>query len=135
MTDEEKINVCRALASVFTVDEDVSEEEAAFVGRAALDLGLDESGLNVVQQSLGTHLKFGDVIAGVGDPALRRFLFRRLVAAVLIDDQVSDQEKTLIEKTAKTFGWDSAVAGEYVSWMKGFIEQEREGERILERLG
>ena len=84
--NEQKINVCRALASIFSSNEEVSEQEAAFVGRTALDLGLDEGELKLVQQALGSNLDTKEILGSITDSDLRRFLFRRVVAATLIDE-------------------------------------------------
>ena len=79
--DEQKINVCRALASIFASKDEISDEEAAFVGRTALDLGLDEGELKLVQQSLATALDINEILKSITEPTLRRFLLRRAVAA------------------------------------------------------
>ena len=57
--EEQKINVCRALAAMFA-EHDVTDEEIAFVGQAAAHLGLDEGGMKAVQQALGAHARHVD---------------------------------------------------------------------------
>ena len=133
--NEQKINVCRALASVFTVDDEITDEEVAFVGRTALDLGLEEAELNLVQQALGTHLDYREVLGTITDPLLRRFLVRRVVAATLIDEHISDKEKEAVSTMAEVFGWDADVLHNYVEHMQAFIEMEKKGEEILAKLG
>jgi hypothetical protein len=131
--EEQKINVCRTLASLF--GDDPSDEETAFVGRCALDLGLDESALKLVLQSIGTAVDTEAVLGTVQEPMLRRFLFRRLVAAVLIDDQLTAQEKAVIERVVARYGWDKSVADAYVGHMKRLIAMERESEQLIAKLG
>jgi hypothetical protein len=133
--NEQKINVCRALASVFTSKDEVSDAEAAFVGRTALDLGLDESELKLVQMSLATALDTKVVLKAITDPALRRFLLRRVVAATLIDAELTEKERQVIDTITATFGWDAAMVGDYVGHMQKLIEMEKKGEELLAHLG
>jgi len=132
--NEQKINVCRALASLFTTKEEISEHEAAFVGRTALDLGLDEGELKLVQQALASDLDTKELLQTITDEALRRFLFRRVVAATLIDDELTDKEKAVVDQITSTFGWKADVAKEYLDHMQKFLEMERKGEEIIARL-
>ena len=129
--NEQKINVCRALASVFTVDDEITDEAVAFVGRTALDLGLEESELNLVQQALSTQLDYKEVLGTITDPLLRRFLVRRVVAATLIDENISEKEKEAVSTLAEVFGWDAGLLNSYVEHMQAFIEMEKKGEEIL----
>lgn len=131
--NEQKINVCRALASIF--GEEPSDEETAFVGRCGLDLGLDEGELKLVLQALGTPIDTKAVCETVQDPMMRKFLFRRVVAAILLDADMSETEKAVLDQITETFGWDKAVVDEYVEHMKAFIEMEKKGEEILGRIG
>ncbi len=132
--NEEKINVCRALASIFLADEEVTDEEVAFIGRTALDLGLDEGELKIVQQALSAPLDTKELLATINDPNLRRFFFRRVVAATLIDAHLSDKEKEIVDVIIDGFGWDKAVATSYMEHMQQFIEMEKKGEEIISHL-
>jgi hypothetical protein len=132
--NEQKINVCRALASVFTNQDEVTDKEAAFVGRAALDLGLDEGELKLVQQALATPLELKPLLASITDVDLRHFLFRRIVAATLIDEHLNENDKDALASTAESFGWDQSVVQEYVAHMKQGLEWEKKGEDIISRL-
>lgn len=132
--NEQKINVCRALASIFASKKSVSDEEAAFVGRTALDLGLDEGDLKLVQQALAANLDTKELLGTISDPALRHFFFRRVVAATLIDSELSDREKSVVAEITESFGWDKAVVAEYIEHMQAFIDMERKGEEIIGKL-
>lgn len=132
--NEQKINVCRALASVFSTKEEVSEEEAAFVGRTALDLGLDEGELKLVQQALASHLDTKELLETISDPSLRHFFFRRVVAATLIDLELSDREKSVVALITESFNWDKAVVDQYIEHMQAFIDMEKKGEEIINKL-
>ena len=120
--NEQKINVCRALASIFSSNEEVSEQEAAFVGRTALDLGLDEGELKLVQQALGSNLDTKEILGSITDSDLRRFLFRRVVAATLIDEQLSSHEQKVFNAIVEIFKWDEGTVKEYISHMQKFID-------------
>jgi uncharacterized membrane protein YebE (DUF533 family) len=133
--NEQKINVCRALASIFASKDEVTDNEAAFVGRTALDLGLDEGELKLVQQSLATALDTKELLKTVTDTTLRRFLLRRIVAATLIDSELNERERRVIDTVTETFGWDKGVVADFVGHMQKFIEMEKKGEALLARLG
>lgn len=132
--NEQKINVCRALASVFASKKEVTDEEAAFVGRTALDLGLDEGELKLVQQALASNLDTKELLGSISDTSLRRFFFRRVVAATLIDSELSDREKSVVSLITESFGWDKAVVDEYIAHMQAFIDLEKKGEEIIGKL-
>jgi uncharacterized membrane protein YebE (DUF533 family) len=132
--NEQKINVCRAIAAMFAQREDVTDEEMAFVGQAALHLGLDEGELKAVQQALATPLDFAKLIASVTDPMLRRFLFGRIVAAALTDDHLSERERSLVDKTATAFGWDKSAVNQYVECQQKAIEWDRKAQDVLAKL-
>ncbi len=134
--NEQKINVCRALAAMFaSSDGEVTDEEMAFVGQAALHLGLDEGELRLVQQALATQLDYNELVATVDEPELRKFLFRRVVAATFTDEHLSETEHQLVNDTASAFGWDIGAVDDYVKWMQEGIDWERRGEEILARFG
>ncbi len=133
--EEQKINVCRALAGVFAANGEVSEQEAAYVWRTAADLGLDEGAYGLISGALEVPVDLKSTLATITDPDIRRFFFRRFVAATLIDQELSEKERGLIQQVIDTFGWDSAVAQSYVEHMQAFIDYERKGEEILAKLG
>lgn len=129
--NEQKINVCRALAAIFAEQEEVTDEEMAFVGQAALHLGLDEGELKMVQQALATPLDYDELVGTIDDPVLRRFLFNRVVAAALTDDQLTDREKQLVDQTARAFGWDAGKVAEYVECQQKAIEWDHKAQQVL----
>lgn len=133
--DEQKINACRALASIFAATGDVSEEEAAYVWRTAADLGLDEGAYRLIHEALETQLDLEQMLATITDGDIRRFFFRRFVAATLIDQHLSDTEKAMVDRVVAAFGWNAATARSFVEHMQGFIEYERKGEELLAKLG
>jgi hypothetical protein len=132
--DEQKINACRALASMFAASGEVSAEEAAYVWRTAADLGLDEGVFRLIAEALETKLELETMLSTITDANIRRFFFRRFVAATLIDRQLSAAEKSMVDRVVAAFGWDTAAAAAYVEHMQGFIEYERKGETLLAKL-
>ncbi len=132
--EEQKINVCRALASVFIANGEVSDEEAAYVWRTAADMGVSEGSYRLIHESLEAPVELADTLATITDGEIRNFFFRRFVAATLIDQHLSETEKALVNQVVEAFGWDPAIAAEYVEHMQKFIEFEQQGEQILAKL-
>jgi len=132
--EEQKINVCRALAAMFA-EHEVTDEEVAFVGQSAAHLGLDEGGMKAVQQAFDAGLTFTDVVAEVTEPILRQFLFAQVVAAALTDDQLTEAERGFVNKTATAYGWDQGSVAEFMKTKQQVIELERKAQEILGKLG
>ncbi len=91
--EEQKINVCRALASVFAANGNVSDEEAAYVWRTAADMGVSEGSYRLIHESLETPVDLGETLSTINVVEIRLFFLRRFVAASLIDLELSEQEK------------------------------------------
>lgn len=132
--EEQKINVCRALAAMFAAH-DVTDEEIAFVGQTAAQLGLDEGGMKAVQHAFDATLDFEVVARAVKEPLLRRFLFSQVVAAALTDEHLTANERAFVDKTAQIFGWDKAAVSEFVELKQKVVELDRKAQDALGRLG
>jgi len=131
----EKLHACLSLLAIFQqTDEEVTEEEAMFIGRAASDLNLNEEELEKVKNSFREKQNFKEHISQIKDPAIKRFILRRIVAAVLLDGKIAKEEKEILNITKEIFNLKEEKFQEYIEWMKEGIEWEKRGEKLLNEL-
>lgn len=130
----EKLSVCQALAAMIRSHGEPSEEEVIYVANAAMELGLEVDDNQKVREVFDDGGDYDALIAGISDRELRLYLFRRVVAATLIDEQINDAEWSFISKTAKSFEYGEEAVGDFVAWMKEGIEWEKRGASIFSRL-
>ncbi len=131
----ERLAVVKALAAMMGNKEgDLSEEEVMFVGHAAFEMGLTEEENGEVQEVLKAGGDYKAIVAGVSSRTLRTFLFRRVVAAILLDDLIDADEQVVIDQTAEAFGYDGELKEEFVGWMKDGIDWEKRGATLMARM-
>jgi hypothetical protein len=130
----EQLSVCKALAAMMTKGGDANEAEITFVGNAALELGLSPEENEEVMKTLKEGGDFGAELGGIASRRMRTYLFRRVVAATLLDDEVEDEELAVIHDTAKAFDFKSDVVDEYLAWMKEGIDWEKRGIELMAKL-
>jgi hypothetical protein len=130
----ELLNACKALAAMVRDHGQPTIDEVNFVAHSALELGLDPDQNGEVQDILKDGGDFNALIADIESPDVRVFLFRRIVEATLLDDQINDAEKQYISSTAKSFGYVDEVAEEFIAWMRDGMEWEKRGVAIIERM-
>ena len=95
----EKLSVCQALASMIRSHGEPSEEEVIFVANAAMELGLEVEDNRKVREVFEEGGDYEAFISGISDRELRLYLFRRVVAATLIDEQINEAELAFIDKS------------------------------------
>lgn len=130
----EPLAACRALAAIIRDHGTPNVEEVRFVAHAALELGLDPDENQQVQTTLKEGGDYRALLAEVKDRELQVFVLRRLVSAVLLDQQVDDAEKSYIATAGKAFGFDDKAVDEFVAWMREGLAWEQRGAGIVERL-
>lgn len=130
----EQLMVCKALAAMVRSSGEVNEEEVSFVAHAAFELALSQEDNDAVQQVLKEGGDYGEIIKGVTSKTMRVFLFRRVVAAILLDEQVDDDEQAVINTTSEAFGFDGKLVGDFVGWMKDGIAWEKRGAKLMAKL-
>lgn len=130
----ESLSACLALASMIREHGTPNADEVKFVAHAALELGLDNEDHERVQTTLREGGDFESHLPEVTSRAMRVFTFRRMVSAVLLDEQINDSERAYIAKTAEAFGFDGQVVDEYIAWMREGLQWEKRGADIVERL-
>ncbi|MBW2276182.1 MAG: hypothetical protein JRF63_01750 [Deltaproteobacteria bacterium] len=130
----EQLSVCKALAAMMTKGGDANEAEITFVGNAAMELGLSPEENEDVMKALKEGGDFAAELGNITSRRMRTFLFRRVVAATLLDDQVEDEELALIHEAAKSFDFKADVVDEYLAWMKEGIAWEKRGVELMAKL-
>ena len=130
----EQTNVCKALAAMVRDHGSPSQAEVRFVARAALELGLDEPANEDVQKVLREGAEFDPIISDIASVPMRRYLFRQVVTAALLDDQINEKERSFIQRTARAFEFDDGVVNDFIRWVREGIEWERRGAGLMERL-
>ena len=130
----EQLMVCKALAAMMSKKDELSEEEVSFVAHAAFEMALSVEENKQVEAVLKEGGDYDGLIKEVSSKPLRTFLFRRVVAAVLLDAEVDDAEKAVIDATARAFGYDDELVKEYVAWMKEGIEWEHRGAELMVKM-
>ena len=81
----EQLLVCKALAAMVRKHGDATEEEVAFVAHTAFELALTPEQNAEVQKVLKQGGDYAGLIAEITSKPMRAYLFRRVVAATLID--------------------------------------------------
>ncbi len=130
----EQLMVCKALAAMMGNKEELSEEEVNFVAHAAFEMALNAEDSEQVQAVLKDGGEYDSFVKEITSKPLRTFLFRRVVTAVLLDEQVDDAEQAIINSTAKAFGYDDALVEEYLGWMKEGIAWEKRGAELVAKM-
>lgn len=130
----EQLSVCKALAAVMTKSGEANEAEITFVGNAALELGLSPEENEEVMKILKEGGDFGVELGAIASRRMRTYLFRRVVAATLLDDEVEDEELVAIHDTAKAFDFKADVVDDFLAWMKEGIAWEKRGVELMAKL-
>ena len=130
----ELLNACKALAALVRDHGQPTIDEVNFVAHSALELGLDLDQNAEVQGVLQDGGDFAQLVSTIDSRDVRVFLFRRIVEATLLDDQINEAERRYIATTAQTFGYPDDVVDEFVAWMRDGMEWEKRGLGIIERM-
>lgn len=131
---KEPTTACKALAAMVRDQSAPTKEQLRFVAHAALELGLDEAAHGAVQEVLREGGDFDELLGEVQSPPLRRFLFRQICTAALLDDQIADGERAFIDRTAKAFGYEGDLVEEFIAWIRDGIEWEKRGAGLMEKM-
>ena len=130
----EQLLVCKALGAMIRSHGEPTEQEVSFVAQAAFELALSPEENEQVQAVLKEGGEYDKLVEGITSKPMRTYLFRRVVAATLIDEKIEDHEKALIDKTARAFGFDGGVVKQYLEWMQEGIAWEKRGVEIAAKL-
>jgi hypothetical protein len=130
----EQLMVCKALAALVRNTGDPTEEEVSFIAHAAFEMSLTSAQNEEVQKVLKEGGEYGNFIKDVTSRPMRTFLFRRVVAATLIDEKIEDSEMAIINQTAEAFGYKDETVKEYLGWMQEGIAWEKRGAELMAKL-
>ncbi|MFZ5785672.1 MAG: hypothetical protein ACOY3Y_04445 [Acidobacteriota bacterium] len=130
----EQLLVCKALGALVRQHGEPTETEVNFVAHAALELALGEAENEEVRKVMQEGGDYRSFLAGITSRPLRAYLFRRVVAATLLDDTITETELAVIDLTARSFGYEEKVVAEYLAWMKDGIAWEKRGAELVARL-
>ena len=130
----EKLMVCKALAAMLHDKGEVTEEGVSFVAHAAFELALSLGENQEVQGVLKNGGDYAGAIATIESRPMRTFLFRRVVAAVLLDEEIDEDEQEIIDRTAEAFGYSSELRDDFVAWMQAGIEWEKKGVDLMNQM-
>jgi len=130
----EQMMVCKALGALVRKHGAPSEEEVNFVAHAALELALGPEQNEEVRKVMQEGGDYSEFLKGIGSRSMRAYLFRRVVAATLLDDKITDEEMAVINETARAFSYDAKTVEEYLAWMKEGIAWEKRGVELAARL-
>ncbi len=130
----ELLSACKALAALVRDHGQPTIDEVNFVAHSALELGLDQEQHAEVQSVLEQGGDYNQFISNIESRDVRVFLFRRVVEATLLDDQINEDEKKYISSTAQAFGYSDDVVDEFVAWMRDGMDWEKRGLAIIDRM-
>ena len=130
----ERLMVVKALAAMMGNKTDLTEEEVMYVGHAALEMGLTDDENEQVQATLKEGGDYAAIVSGISSRTLRTFLFRRMVAAILLDDRIDADEQVVIDQTADAFGYDDELKASFVQWMMDGITWEKRGAQLMSKM-
>jgi hypothetical protein len=130
----EQLSVCKALAAMMTTHGEPGEAEITFVANAAMELGLSADENEAVMKTLKEGGDLGAELGSITSRRMRTYLFRRVVAATLLDEKVEDEELAVIHDTAEAFDFKADLVDEYLAWMKEGIAWEKRGAELMARL-
>lgn len=130
----EKLNAVKCLVALFqNTTKEITNEEVEFIGRTAHDLSLNENEAKEIASSFNEKLNYKELLSQVKEPWLKKLLFRRIIAAVLLDGNVAQSERDFLTQTGEIFGWSNDFVNEYVKWMQEGIVWEKKGEELFNK--
>jgi hypothetical protein len=130
----EQLLVCKALAAMIRAHGEPTEEEVSFIAHCAFELALSPEENTEVQKVLKEGGAYQGFLGEISSKPMRHYLFRRIVAATLIDEKIEDHEMAVIDQTAKAFGFNDETVKAYLGWMQEGIAWEKRGAEIAAKL-
>lgn len=130
----EQLLVCKALAAMIRTHGEPTEEEVSFIAHSAFELALSPEENAEVQKVLKEGGAYQSFLGEISSKPMRHYLFRRVVAATLIDEKIEDHEMAVINQTAKVFGFNDEAVTAYLGWMQEGIAWEKRGAEIAAKL-
>ncbi len=130
----EGLSVCKALAAMFHASDEVNEAAVNFVAMTALQVGLSEDENKEVQQTMRDGGDYEAALGGIESKPMRGLFLQRMLAAVLLDEEISDKEQELINHTLDTFDINRQLGAELVAWTRVGLEVEKRVAELLDTI-
>ena len=102
MDDSVRRNVCRLIAGIVVSDEDLSNEENAFVDRMLERFGIPLAEREVIFPIIDAS-EAADTIRGL-DAAVRQEAFSLLIEAAAVDGSIAPEELSYLEAVSDAVG-------------------------------
>ena len=130
----EGLSVCKALAAMFYASEEVNEDAINFVAMTAMQVGLDEAENQSVQAILREGADYAALIGEIHSKPMRGLFLRRMLAAVLLDEAITEREQQLIDQTMAAFAISPQRGAELVAWTRIGTDIEKRLVGLLQRI-
>lgn len=128
----EGLSVCKALAAMFHASDEVNEAAVNFVAMTAMQVGLGEEENKQVQNILKEGGDYDAALGGIESKPMRGLFLQRMLTAVLLDEEITDKEQELIDRTLDKFGVTRQLGAELVAWTRVGLDVEK---RVASLLG
>lgn len=133
----EKLQFCRIVANMVGADHKVTGEEQTQLAILVWQTGLsmfEEDVAEVINKELAQPSPLADLVKGIENPELRRWLYRVMIEVALADNELAPEEETKLLEMADLFSFNSQAAQDLINWTKDSIHLERREEEIMSRL-
>ena len=130
----EGLSVCKALAAMFHASDEVNEAAINFVAMTAMQVGLSEEQNQEVQQVMRDGGDYEAALSGIESKPMRGLFLQRMLAAVLLDEEITEKEQELIDRTLDQFGVTRQLGAELVAWTNVGLEIEKRVAGLLQKI-
>jgi uncharacterized tellurite resistance protein B-like protein len=136
-TREERLQFCRIVAHMVGADRKFTEDErihlAALVWQAGLSMD-EEDVAAAIQAEIDNPTPLADLVKGVDNPEMRRWLYRILIEVALADNHLDKEEESKLVELAGLFSLNSEAARDLIHWTQDSIALERREMEIMSKL-
>jgi hypothetical protein len=130
----EGLSVCKALAALFKESDEVNESAVNFVAMTAMQVRLTEEQNAEVMNILKDGGDFKALLGEINSKPMRGLFLRRMLSAVLLDEEITEKEQALIDSTLKAFGVAANLGAELVAWTRIGIDTEKRLVALLDKI-
>jgi len=134
---EERLQFCRIVANMAGADRKFTEEEqvqlAALIWQAGLSMN-EEDVAEAIKIELENPTPVADLVKGVENPELRRWLYRVLIEVALADHELDATEERKLIELAELFNLNREAARDLIGWTQESIALERREMDIMSKL-
>ncbi|MBW2732719.1 MAG: hypothetical protein JRH20_10035 [Deltaproteobacteria bacterium] len=130
----EGLHICKALAVMFKESDEMTEEAINFVAMTALQVGLSEQENSEVQQALKEGGDYKSSLKSIESKTGRGLFLRRMLAAVLLDEEISEKEQGLIDQALQTFDVSLQQGAELIAWTRVGLDVEKKLVSLLAKV-